>query len=233
MIIPALDLRGGRAVRYLEGEERRETIYSNDPVAVADRFWQEGAQWLHVVDMDRAFQTGSDNSDIIAEIARRSRGKIQLGGGVRSLAEAERALNMGADRVVITTAMLEDAPGLRAVLELGASRFAVALDTRNNRLTVRRTGRTLSLTPAQAVARLADTGVETVLFRDLDRDGRLEGADLERAAAVAGCGVDVLLAGGVSTLEEIRRARDAGIAGTIVGRALYEGRFTLRQALAC
>jgi phosphoribosylformimino-5-aminoimidazole carboxamide ribotide isomerase len=233
-LYPAIDIKGGRVVRWLEGEATRETVYHGDPLDHARGFIRDGADWLHVVDMDRAFGTGDDNSEWVRELAALPEVDVQVGGDVADPEWAGEAVSVGASRVVLGTKGLLDA-GLftELVRATGANRCAVALDARAGNLALRGRRGPVGLSIEAAVQRALESGVRTVVYRDLERDGLVLGADIAGACKVGSMGVDVVVAGGVAGLRDIHSAAKSGLAGVIVGRALHEGRFTLREALAC
>ncbi|UCG85989.1 MAG: 1-(5-phosphoribosyl)-5-[(5-phosphoribosylamino)methylideneamino] imidazole-4-carboxamide isomerase [Gemmatimonadota bacterium] len=233
-LYPAIDLKGGRVVRWLEGEATAATVYNEDPFEQARSYVADGAAWLHVVDMDRAFRTGADNMGWVREIAAIPGVEIQVGGNVDTVSWAREAIAAGASRVVLGTGTLLD-PGLSTALieQVGAGRCAVALDTRDGRLARRGSEEPLELSLEAAVRRVLDQGVATVIYRDLSRDGLTGGADIAGAVQLSAMGIGVIAAGGVAGLAEIEQAARSGLQGVVVGRALYEGRFTLREALAC
>jgi len=233
-LFPAIDIRSGRVVRLSQGEATRQTVYGDDPVAVAERFVDQGASWIHVVDLDRALGTG-DNLPAVARIADRvgSRVRLQLGGGLRTLELVRAGLDLGVARVVIGTAAAVDPSFVAlAARTMGSERLAVGIDTREGKVALRGWTET-SNEDAEALARrvVAD-GIDTVIYTDIARDGMLAGPDLAGAAALLATGARVIISGGVATAEDIRGACASGLAGVIVGRALYEGRLTLPEALA-
>jgi phosphoribosylformimino-5-aminoimidazole carboxamide ribotide isomerase len=233
-IYPAIDIKRGKVVRLFEGERSSETVYAADPLAQAERFLADGARWLHVVDMDRAFETGGDNSESIRSIAKLVGVSIQLGGLLRSREQVRRGLDTGAARVVVATAALVDPALLDSLVEeAGPGRLAVAIDVRHGAPALRGSAVPVRQTVMELARRAADAGVETIIYRDLERDGALSGLDTRGAAALRGTVKDVIVSGGGASLEDLRAARDAGVAGAIVGRALYDGRFTLREAIEC
>lgn len=233
-IYPAIDVKGGRVARVVEGEERRETFYGDDPVAQARDFVQRGVSWLHVVDMDRAFRTGGDNSAIVQRITRLEGVAVQLGGNLDSLARVRGAAEVGAARLVLGTVVAFTPGLLRALVdEVGCQRVALAIDTREGRATLRGESDFRDRSVPDLVELALDNGIRTIVYRDIERDGTAKGADVERASRLVPLGANVILAGGVAGLDEIRAARDAGLRGLIVGRALYEAKFTLEQALEC
>jgi len=233
-LFPAIDLRGGRVVRLSQGESGRETSYGNDPIAQAEQFAAAGARWIHVVDLDRAFGTG-ENQAAVSAIARRLAGtvRVQTGGGIRSLEALRQVLDLGVTRAVLGTAAVTD-PGLvpEAVALAGPARIAIGLDARAGQLAIRGWVDTSPVTVAEVCRRVVVQGAETVIYTDVARDGMLGGPDLDGALALKALGAFVIASGGVASLEDLRAIRDAGLTGAIVGRALYEGRFTLEEAIA-
>lgn len=221
-------------VRWVEGDALRETPYDDDPLARARTFRQDGARWLHVVDMDRAFHSGVDNDAIVKALCALDDLNVQVGGNLTETTVVARAVEWGAQRVVLGTAAAAEPTLLGELVHaVSPGRMAVALDVRGGRPALRGGSLPLSMSVNELLDRVQDAGVTTVVHRDLDRDGLLLGADLEGAAGSKRDGIAVIAAGGVDGLDAIVRARALGLAGIIVGRALYEGRFTLTEALAC
>ena len=234
-LFPAIDLLDGRAVRLYQGDYARETVYNSDPVAQARAFADAGARWIHVVDLDAARTGTPRNREVIAAICDAVDVPVQTGGGVRSELAAEALFDLGVARVVLGTAALEEPDLVRRL----ASRFAVAvgLDARGREVAVRGweegSGRDLL-----DVARgFADAGVEALIVTEIGRDGTLEGPDLDGLGEVLDATeLPVIASGGVGSLADIgalEELRSAGrrLAGVIIGRALYEGAFTLPEAL--
>ncbi|MEI2721158.1 MAG: 1-(5-phosphoribosyl)-5-[(5-phosphoribosylamino)methylideneamino]imidazole-4-carboxamide isomerase [Gemmatimonadales bacterium] len=233
-LYPAIDLRGGQVVRLAQGEATRETVYGHDPVAQAEEFVVAGARWLHIVDLNRAFGDG-DNDSAIAEIARRfgDRLRLQLGGGIRDVARAEAVVQLGVSRVVIGTAAVDQPALVDAVVRaLGGDRVAVGIDARDGRVAVRGWVETSAVRATELAARVAAQGVQTVIHTDIARDGMLSGPNLDEALALQAKGPRVIVSGGVASVADLRAVASAGLAGAITGRAIYEGRFTLTEALA-
>lgn len=233
LLYPAIDIRNGQVVRLSQGEAGRQIVYGQDPVAVAERFVAQGAEWIHVVDLDRAFGSG-DNVEsvrrIVAAVGQHVR--IQLGGGLRSLAQLREGLDLGVARVVVgTSAVLDPAFVPAAISEAGSARLAVSVDARDGMVAVRGWTETSTQRAEDLVRRVAGDGVGTVVYTDVSRDGMLQGADVSGALALQRAGIRVIASGGVSSLADVRAVRDAGLAGAIIGRALYEGRFDLAEAL--
>ena len=233
-LFPAIDIRSGRVVRLSQGEATRQTVYGDDPVAVAERFVEQGASWIHVVDLDRALGTG-ENLPVVARLIGRvgSIVRLQLGGGFRTLELVRAGLDLGVARVVIGTAAAVDPNFVgSAVTAMGSERLAVGIDTREGKVALRGWTETSTQPAGELARRVVADGIGTVIYTDITRDGMLGGPDLAGAAALLATGARVIVSGGVASTEDIRGARAAGLAGVIVGRALYEGRLSLAQALA-
>lgn len=231
-VYPAIDIKGGRVVRYTDGGP--ETAYGLDPVAAAEAFIADGARWLHVVDLDRAFHTGRDNDALVQRIARLGGAGVQVGGLLNGPDQVARALELGATRAVVATGAAADPRVWEAITtEVDPSRLAVAVDVRQGRVVRRDSSEPLAVAPDALVRRAVAAGVRAVVHRDLQRDGELAGSDVDGAARLIGLGADILVAGGIASPAHLVAVRDARLAGAIVGRALYEGRLTLREALTC
>ncbi len=236
-LLPAIDLRGGRVVRLLRGDFGRETVYGEDPVAVAARFVDEGARWLHVVDLDGARDPAARQLDVVAAIVAGvgERARVEVAGGLRDEAAVAGALRAGAARAVLGTAALAD-PALvgRLVAAKGADRIAVALDVRDGVAVGHGWEPGISGPPVEvALTRLADVGATTFEVTAIDRDGTLGGPDLDLLARLVAQGMGAIIASaGIATLDELRSVREIGCAGAIVGRAIYEGRLSLSAAIA-
>jgi phosphoribosylformimino-5-aminoimidazole carboxamide ribotide isomerase len=235
-LFPSIDIQSGRVVRLSQGEATRQTVYGDDPVAVAERFVEQGASWIHVVDLDRALGSG-DNLPAVARIAKRvaSRVRLQVGGGFRTIGLVRAGLDLGVTRVVIGTAAAADPNFVAsAVSATGSERLVVGIDTREGKVALRGWTETSTQRAEDLARRVVAEGIETVIYTDIGRDGMLGGPDLAGAAALLATGARVIVSGGVASAGDIRDAGASGLAGVIVGRALYEGHLTLSEALvAC
>lgn len=236
-LYPAIDLRQGRVVRLCQGNPSQETTYATDPVAAAERWLHEGARWLHVVNLDGAFghHDAANRAALqaILRVAARHHAQVQFGGGLRSLDDVAQALDLGVARVVLgTLAARQPEAVAQALQRWGPERIAVALDARDGRVQVSGWAEATDLDAVAFARRLAALGLRTVIFTDIRRDGLQTGLALEDALALQqASGLAVIASGGVATLEDIRAACAAGLAGVVIGRALYEGAFTLADAL--
>jgi len=202
-------------------------------VAVAERFVEQGASWIHVVDLDRAFGEG-ENLDLVRRIVVRAgrRARVQLGGGLRTVERVRQGLDQGASRVVIGTAAAVDPTVVpAAIAAAGAERIAVGIDARDGRVAIRGWTETSALTAEELAGRVVGQGVRTLVYTDVARDGMLAGPDLEGARRLQATGAAVIASGGISGLDDLVAVRRAGLAGAIIGRALYEGRILLSEAL--
>jgi len=236
ILYPAIDIRGGSAVRLLQGDYERETTYDADPVDAAARWAGEGAEILHVVDLDGAKAGEPRNLDAIRRIAAAVECPIQVGGGLRDAASVAAVLDAGAARVVIGTAALRDPEFLAEALEVHGDAVVVSVDARNGKVSLAGWTETSDRDVADAVAELSDRGVTRFLCTAIEVDGTMEGpalAELDRIAA--GTEAKVIASGGVGTLDHLRTlACNAApnIEGAIVGRALYERKFTVAEGIA-
>jgi phosphoribosylformimino-5-aminoimidazole carboxamide ribotide isomerase len=239
-LYPAIDLRGGRAVRLLKGDYAAETVYSDDPVSVARSFEAAGARWIHVVDLDAARSGEAGNLEYVAAIARSVGCEVETGGGVRSVEAAERLIDAGVARVVIGTAAVERPELVSELAGRYPGRVAVGLDARGREVAVRGWTETSGADLVDLAKRFEGEGVAALIVTEIGRDGTMAGPDLDQLTAVLeATGIDVIASGGVGTLDDIRALAGlrAGpgrsLAGIIVGRAIYEGRFTVEEALRC
>jgi phosphoribosylformimino-5-aminoimidazole carboxamide ribotide isomerase len=235
-LLPAIDLRGGRVVRLVEGDFARETAYSDDPVGMAQAFADRGATWIHVVDLDGARAGDPVQAATIRAVvgAVDGRARCQVAGGLRSEAAVAAALQAGAARVVVGTAAIRDpAFAGRLVAQHGPDRIVAALDVRDG-LALGEGWRpgAPGVPPVDAVAALADNGVAMFVVTGIARDGRLEGPDLDLLASLVALDRGrVIASGGIGSVDDLRRVRDLGCVGAIVGTALYEGRLDLGEAI--
>lgn len=235
-IIPAIDLKEGRCVRLLQGRKEDETVYSDDPAAVA-RQWQEaGAEYLHLVDLDGAFEGASRNLVAITRILEAVSIPAELGGGVRSLDDVSRLLSLGLDRVILGTVAVRAPEVVRAAVErFGPDRVVVGIDAREGRVAVKGWAETTEVRAVDLALRVKGFGVRRVIYTDISTDGMLAGPNIEATRVLAvETGLKVIASGGVSSVEDLRRVaalEPFGVEGVIVGKALYEGRVDLREAI--
>ena len=236
IIFPAIDLRGGKCVRLFKGDFSRETIFSDNPSAVAVKWEEMGAQYLHVVDLDGALQGETKNREAIRSILGAVHIPMELGGGLRSLESIERALTGGIQRVILGSAAVENPLLVQEACHRFGDRIVVAIDARRDGIVATQGWESSGNVSALDFAKqMADYGVKTVIYTDISRDGTLSGLNLEGAIELSKVsGLRVVASGGVRSLEDIRAVKaheTAGIEGVIVGQAIYSGRLDLKKAL--
>ena len=233
IVFPAIDLKGGQIVRLAEGDMARATVYGDDPAAQATRFAEAGASHLHVVDLDGAFAGGSVNGGAVAGIIATFPGKVQLGGGIRSRESIARWIELGVARVVIGTAAVKDPNLVRAAARDYPGQIVVAVDARDGFVATEGWADVSTLTVVDLARRFEDAGVAALLFTDVGRDGMLKGCNVAATAALAeAVAIPVIASGGVAGIEDIHAlVGKPGIEGVITGRALYDGRLDLAEAI--
>jgi phosphoribosylformimino-5-aminoimidazole carboxamide ribotide isomerase len=236
LIIPAIDLRQGQCVRLAQGRKDAATSYSRDPIAVAKAFEAEGAKMLHVVDLDGAFGEGQSlNRDVAKLIISSVSIPVQFGGGMRAVEDVEGLIAAGANRVVIGTLAAESPETLRKLVELFGSRIVVGIDARDGQVMTRGWEEQGQIEAVDLARRIAIVGVERIVYTDVSRDGMLTGPNIKQTSLIAReSGLKVTASGGVSSLEDLdllARATEDNVDSVIVGKAFYEGRFTLKEAL--
>ncbi|ELZ57350.1 MULTISPECIES: 1-(5-phosphoribosyl)-5-[(5-phosphoribosylamino)methylideneamino]imidazole-4-carboxamide isomerase [Haloferax] len=230
-VVPAVDMQDGEVVQLVQGERGTEKSYG-DPVEAARRWVDAGAETLHLVDLDGAFEGERKNAPAVDAVLDAVDVPLQLGGGIRTADDARDLLDRGVDRVILGTAAVEN-PDI--VAELAADYpdgVMVSLDAKDGEVVVSGWTEGTGLDPAEAAARYEELGAAAILFTDVDVEGQLEGVHLETTSAVVDAvDIPVVASGGVASLDDVRALREAGAAATVVGTALYEGRFTLEEAM--
>ena len=239
-IYPAIDIKAGRCVRLTQGKADQETVYSLHPAEVAAGFKAEGSDWVHVVDLDGAFRGEPQNLDAVAAIVATGL-KVQLGGGLRDAASVGRALAAGASRVVLGTRAAESADFVAEMVKLHGERVAVGIDAKNGKVAVKGWVDTTDTGALELARRVAGLGVRTIIYTDIGTDGMLTGPNLPAQAAVAEAvettGAQIIASGGVAVLGDVSALASlarthANLHGVIIGKAIYEKRLTVAQALA-
>jgi phosphoribosylformimino-5-aminoimidazole carboxamide ribotide isomerase len=235
ILLPAIDIRGGQAVRLERGDFSKETVYDADPLDAARKWVEEGAQQLHVVDLDGAREGRPVNLDHLRRIARELDVPVQYGGGLRSFVAARDALAAGAQRVVLGTAAYTDVEFLDSVIAQWGNRVVVAIDVRDGMVSVSGWTEKTQMPPEDLIRRMQARGVKQFVYTNVDHDGMLDGPDLDEVQRVA----EVirgrfLYSGGIASLDDLRGLKElrlVNLAGVISGKALYEGRFTVADAM--
>jgi phosphoribosylformimino-5-aminoimidazole carboxamide ribotide isomerase len=232
-LYPAIDLRGGNCVRLHQGDYGQETVYGSDPAAMARHWIDQGATWLHVVDLDGARAGKPVQLETVAQIvAAAGKVPVQLGGGLREEAHIRQALDAGVSRVILGTRALRDAEWAGNITRAHPGKVVLGLDAREGRVAAQGWLETDSLTVADVLDRAKDWPLAAIVFTDIGRDGTLKGCNVEATAEVARLArVEVIASGGIGSLEDILAVAKAGLPGCIVGRALYDGRVDLKHAI--
>jgi len=233
-ILPSIDLRDAKVVRLARGDYEDQTIYSEDASAVAEQFAAAGVRWVHMVDLDAARTGRSTNAASIKAVRQAVDLNIQLGGGARDDRAIDSILAMGVNRVVVGSAAVENWTWFERLLSRPglAGKLALGLDARGGRLAVRGWTKQTDVTAADLAARTAGTGLGAIVYTDIARDGMLAGVDIEMTEELVSLtDVPIIASGGVSSLEDIRRCRQIGCGGVIIGKAYYEGKIDLPRAL--
>jgi phosphoribosylformimino-5-aminoimidazole carboxamide ribotide isomerase len=224
-LYPAVDIEGGRVARAHGALA--------EPLAALDAFTRAGTHWIHLVDMDRAYGR-QDNHELIAAVVQAATVDVQVGGGLFREIDIDQMVTLGATRVVIGPRGAVDR-GLveRLVARHGPTRLAVGIDAKDGHVAPRGTTQILDLTARDLALRVAQLGIRTIIYNEVTRDGKLTGPDIAGARQLAALGLDVIVSGGVGSLDDLRATKAARLAGACVGRALYDGKFTIAEALAC
>jgi phosphoribosylformimino-5-aminoimidazole carboxamide ribotide isomerase len=236
ILLPAIDIRDGRAVRLERGDFDRETVYADDPLEAARSFVEAGAKSLHVVDLDGARAGEPRNLEHLRRIASELGVPVQYGGGLRSLVAVREALAAGAARVVLGTAAYSDQEFLDSVVEAWGVRIVVAIDVRGGHVSVAGWEKTTQMLPENVIERMQGRGVKQFVYTNVDRDGMLEGPDLDEVRRMSGViRGRFIYSGGIASLDDLnglRELRLVNLAGVISGKALYERRFSVGEAVA-
>jgi phosphoribosylformimino-5-aminoimidazole carboxamide ribotide isomerase len=236
IVIPAIDLRDGRCVRLTQGRRSEVTVYNDDPVAVAREFAAAGAEMLHVVDLDGVFSgSGSPNRDVVKQIAANVGVPVEFGGGIRSLEDVQELCDAGVARVVLGTVAAESPQLLKDFVDRFSTRICVGIDAHDGRVMTRGWETTTPVLAVDLARSVAECGVKRIIYTDIARDGMLVGPNIEQTLAVVrAANVSVSASGGVSSLDDLKRLRDTReplLDSVIVGKALYEGKFKLEDAI--
>ncbi len=235
-LFPAIDLKQGKCVRLVKGDMNQATVFNDSPGDQAKQFADAGCEWIHVVDLDGAFAGKPVNADAVKAIIVAAKGPVQLGGGIRDMAGIERWLTAGLARVILGTAAVKNPRLVTEACRAFPGKVAVGIDARNGMVATEGWAETSELSAVDLGKRFVDAGVAAIIHTDIDRDGVLAGANVAASAELArAVPIPVIVSGGVSSIADIKAvkaAANSGIAGVIAGRAIYEGRLDLREAIA-
>jgi phosphoribosylformimino-5-aminoimidazole carboxamide ribotide isomerase len=232
LILPAIDLRGGQCVRLRQGDYAQETVFGADPAAMAQRWVAEGATFLHLVDLDGARDGKPVNTDSVRSIVKATGVPCQLGGGMRTEAHIEQTLALGVTRVVVGTKAITDPGWLERVCQKFPNKIVLGIDARQGRVATEGWLQESTLSPLELAKRCEAWPLAALVYTDIGRDGMMKGPNLDAMRELAqAVKIPLIASGGVTTLDDVRRLTTLGIAGAIIGRALYEGTIDLAQAI--
>ena len=235
VIIPAIDLLDGQVVRLAQGRREHVTVYSNDPVAIAKRWMEAGATWLHVVDLNGAFDGAYINLPFAERIIETCGIPVELSGGIRTEETLARAAEIGASRVILGTKACEDPDFVQTAATRYGQKIAVAIDAKAGQVVSRGWVSPTALTPARLAGDVLKLGVKTIICTDVSRDGMLQGPNLSLLQEVLGAGrLQLIASGGIASIDDLQKLKSLepqGVIGAIVGKALYEGAFDLKEAI--
>ncbi len=236
LLVPAIDLRAGRCVRLLQGSFSDVTSYSSDPVETARGYEADGARWIHIVDLDAAEGRGADNREVIRRVRGAVSCRLEVGGGIRSFEAARALLDLGVDRLVVGTLLIRSPREVARWAGLAGPRFAAGVDARDGRVRISGWTEEAARADTEVAAELAALGMRWLIYTSISRDGTLAGPDIPRTSAAArAAGLPTILSGGIGSadhVDEVARSRDPLIVGVILGKAIYEGRVSLRDLVS-
>ena len=232
LILPAIDLYEKKAVRLLKGDYAQMTVYSEHPEEIADDFKACGAEWIHMVDLEGARDGSTPNFEVVAGIAQNSGLKVEIGGGIRSMETVTKYLEAGVSRVILGTAAVKDAAFLQEAAERYGERIAVGADIKDGKIAIRGWLEVSGFTAMDFCRQMQQMGIRTLICTDIDKDGAMKGTNHELYRQLSEeLELDIVASGGVSSLEDVRRLRERGLYGAIIGKAYYTGAVDLREAI--
>jgi phosphoribosylformimino-5-aminoimidazole carboxamide ribotide isomerase len=234
-IFPAIDMRGGKCVRLIQGDYNKETVYGDSPFDMAKHFAEEGAEWIHMVDLDGAKEGKRVNHEYVVQVAKKLPVKVQIGGGIRTEDDLVFYLENGVDRVILGSTAIANPPFVKEMLKKYGQHIAIGIDAKNGVVATEGWTQTSSIQAEELGKQLAEEGAETFIFTDISKDGMLSGPNVEAVVRMAkATGKNVIASGGISSLDDLKKIMSycrEGVVGTIVGKALYTKQFTLAEAL--
>lgn len=235
IIYPAIDMRGGKCVRLVQGDYDQETVYGDSPFDMAKSFVEQGAEWIHMVDLDGAKDGQRVNDTFVIEAAQKLKAKVQIGGGIRTEEDVKHYLDNGVDRVIIGSLAVKEPELVKEWLRTYGDKIAIGLDAKDGYVATHGWLETSSVKAVDLAKEFAEAGAETFIFTDIANDGMLSGPNTEATAELArATGKSVIASGGVSSLDDLRdlaKWKNDGLSGAICGKSIYTGRFTVKEAL--
>ena len=232
ILYPAIDIKDGQCVRLLQGRMEDATVYGKNPAAMAKKFEEAGARWIHVVDLNGAFQGDSVNLEAIRGIVQAVNAKVQVGGGIRTMKQIDRMLGIGVSRVILGTAALKNPQLVKDAVKKYGDKIAVGIDAKDGYVAINGWAEATEMTAIQLGKQVASAGVKTVIYTDIAKDGMMVGPNFDSTKELIDqTGLDIILSGGVSRMEDVKQAAAIGAAGAITGKAIYTGAIDLVEAL--
>lgn len=232
-LYPAIDIKNGQCVRLRQGQFQDVEVYSNTPVKIAKQWELQGASYIHIVDLDGALAGHSVNEDAIKEITNSVRIPIQVGGGIRTIKDIENKLNLGVTRVIIGTKAVENPAFIKeAINTFGADKIVIGIDAKNGMVAIEGWEKVSNYNAVSLGVQMKEIGVKTIVYTDIAKDGMLQGPNVEHTKEmVLATGLNIIASGGVSSLKDLEMVNDIGVHGAIIGKALYENRIELSNAI--
>jgi phosphoribosylformimino-5-aminoimidazole carboxamide ribotide isomerase len=231
-IIPAVDIKGGKCVRLYQGDYNQQTVFNEDPVTAALTWYSQGARWLHIVDLDGALAGEPQNMEAVEEIIKESGLSIELGGGIRQEHVAQRLLRRGVSRIILGSAAIENRELVRELCQQFGEAIAVSLDARDGKIAIHGWQKNTAVEVLQLSREMVDAGVRRFIYTDIKRDGTLTEPNFDMInRLLTETNVPLIVAGGISRLEHLRRLKKLGVEGAIIGKALYTGDISLGEAI--
>lgn len=231
-IFPAIDIKNGQCVRLKQGKFEDVTVYSNDPLAMAERFLQAGATHLHVVDLDGARMGNGYNKEVIKALVEQYPLKVQTGGGIRTMRDVEEKLSMGVDRVILGTVAVSNPEIVKEAVKIYGEKIAVGIDALNGRVAVQGWEKVSDVSALDLCFQMKEFGVKTIIYTDISKDGMMVGPNIESTKEIIDAtGLQVIASGGISSMVDLERAQKAGAYGAIIGKAIYQGNLSLGDVI--
>lgn len=233
ILYPAIDIKNGQCVRLRQGQFHDIEVYSNSPVKIAKIFEDQGASYIHIVDLDGALVGHSVNNDAIKEIAKNVQVKVQVGGGIRTIKDIDNKLDLGISRVIIGTKAVENPAFVKeAIYNFGADRIVVGIDAKHGMVAIEGWGKVSNYNAVSLAIEMHDMGVKTIVYTDISRDGMLMGPNIEHTKEMVDkTGLDIIASGGMSSMKDLEMLKEVNVSGAIIGKALYENKIDLKCAL--
>jgi phosphoribosylformimino-5-aminoimidazole carboxamide ribotide isomerase len=234
ILFPAIDIKNKQCVRLIQGDFNQMTIYHKAPVEVAKAFESEGATFLHIIDLDGAKQGEQINLEVITAIAKTLSIPIQVGGGIRTIDSAKSLLDVGVSRVIIGSMAIDAFDVLESLVQKYPNQVIVSIDAKQRKVATQGWQHQTSIPVEQLIKKLESIGIDTIVYTDIDKDGMLQGPNIEDYKFLSSITkMNVIASGGVTTLQDIKSLNDIGLYGAIIGKSIYEGKITVKEALSC